>query len=415
MKESPTVQNDGGLDKDLAVFTVCNIAYLPRALVLARSLFIHEGRRLKVIVFDRKATTDVDAGEVEIIWIEDLGVPKIHELAFMYDIIEFSTSLKPFIALKLLQTHDYVVFLDPDIRIFDSLRAVMEDVRKYPIVLTPHYTIPQPNHPSESDLGMMRFGSFNLGFFAVSKSGQGIDFLEWWSARSIDYCFMESQFGLSTDQKWVSIAPCFFKDLHVSFNLGYNAAPWNTFEREISKTADGRYLVNGEYPLIFFHFSNFDGLDPEYLNKRASNEVGKRYPVLLELGNGYGASLEKATAEIKLTRYSFDYMSDGSYISPTLRRAYASVRGELPVGHDPFDSTGPVGDFARKNLLLTKSASRYSYPRLTESGRHKRAFAIIYWVMRLLLRVLGANRFYDLSKLMVLLSIYRRNRELWKL
>jgi hypothetical protein len=35
--------------------------------------------------------------------------------------------------------------------------------------------------------------------------------------------------------------------------------------------------------------------------------------------------------------------------------------------------------------------------------------------MRLCLRLLGPNRFYDLSKLMVFLSIYRRNRRLWKL
>src|SRR5258707_5400016 len=102
---------------------------------------------------------------------------------------------------------------------------------------------------------MMRFGSFNLGFFAVRKSRQGIDFLEWWSSRSIDYSFMESQFGLSTDQKWVSIAPCFFSELHVSFNLGYNVAPWNTFEREIVGAADGSYRVNSTFPLIFFHFS----------------------------------------------------------------------------------------------------------------------------------------------------------------
>lgn len=415
MNENLTVQSDDGSEKSVAIFTVCNIAYLPRTLVLARSLRRHEGRRLKIIVFDRKAPVDVVASEADVIWLEDLGVPKLHELAFMYDIIEFSTSLKPFIALQLLKTHDSVVFLDPDTCLFDSLGPVLEDVRRHPIVLTPHYTTPQPNQPSEADLGMMRFGSFNLGFFAVSRSSEGLRFLEWWSQRCIDYCFMESQFGLSTDQKWVAIAPCFFKDLHVSFNLGYNAAPWNTFERDISKTADGRYVVNGEYPLIFFHFSNFDRLDPEYLNKRASNEAGKRYPVLLELGTGYLAALDAASAEIENRPYSFDYMSDGSYISPTLRRAYAAVRAELPEGHDPFDAAGPVGDFARRNRLVTKNASRYSYPKLTDKSNHKTTFALIYWVMRLLLRVLGANRFYDLSKLMVLLSVYRRNRELWKL
>jgi hypothetical protein len=404
------VENDG-----VAIFTVCNLAYLPRALVLARSLTKYEGRRLKVVLFDGKSALSVPASDAEIIWIEDLAVPRLSELAFMYDVIEFTTSLKPFIALKLLESHERVVFLDPDTCVFHSLQSILDDVRRYSILLTPHYTTPQPNQPAESDLGMMRFGSFNLGFFAVRKSTQAIAFLEWWSARSMQFGFMESQFGLSTDQKWVSIAPCFFEDIHISFNLGYNVAPWNTFEREIAKTADGSYLINDRYHLVFFHFSNYDAKDPEYLNKRASVETGRRYPALLELGVLYGESLGKATAEIGSGRYKFDYMSDGSYISPTLRRAYASVRSELAEGHDPFDSTGPVGKFARKNFLLKANAGRYTYPRLSEANEHKAAFRFIYMAMRVLIRILGPNRFYDLSKLMVFLSVYRRNRGLWRL
>jgi hypothetical protein len=398
-----------------AIFTVCNVAYLPRALLLAGSVAKHQQHRLKIVVFDGRRPLDVADSEAEILWIEDLGVPRLREIAFMYDIIEFSTSLKPFIAGRLLETHDSVIFLDPDTFLFGALDAVLEDLRVHPIVLTPHYTTPQPDDPAESDLGMMRFGSFNLGFFAVKRSGQGSAFLDWWSRRCVEFSFMESQFGLSTDQKWVSIAPCFFPELHVSFNLGLNVAAWNTFERAIAKLSDGRYLVNDRYPLVFFHFSNFDPEDPEYLKKRASCEAGRRYPALLELGVNYGAALAAATARIADPRYAFDYMSDGSYVSPTLRRAYAAVRSELPQGHDPFDAAGPVGRFARRNRLIRRSARRYAYPRLTQAAAHSAGFDVIYFLMRLCLRVLGPNRFYDLSKLMVFLSIYRRNRGLWKL
>jgi hypothetical protein len=409
------VQTNDQLPKRAVVFTVCNVAYLPKALVLARSLARYDAMRLKIFLFDRKRDVSVRDSDAEIVWLEDLSVPQFYELAFTYDIIEFTTCLKPYIALKLLESHDHVVFLDPDTCLFSSLEPIFADVRKHPIVVTPHYTTPQPRDPAESDLGMMRFGSFNLGFFAVNNSEQGLRFLQWWSTRSIDFCFMESQFGLSTDQKWVSIAPCFFSEMYVSFNLGYNVAPWNTFERGITKLSNGRYLVNDQYPLIFFHFSNFDQADPEYLNKRASSEAGARYPVLLELSTLYADALKKSIEEITPGRYAFDYMSDGSYISPTLRRAYASVRSELPQGHDPFDSSGPVGRFARRNALITKRLERYSYPQLNEARKHKAVFAGIYWLMRVLLRIVGPNRFYDLSKLMVVLSIYRRNRELWKL
>ncbi|MDI1361599.1 hypothetical protein [Methylotenera sp.] len=402
-------------NKEVAVFTVCNLAYLPRALVLADSLSRHNSGRLKVIIFDKKIELPDATRIADIIWIEDIGVPKLSELAFMYDIIEFSTSLKPFIALKLLQTHQSVIFMDPDTCLFASLAPIIEELQQSPIILTPHYTTPQPNTAHESDLAMMRFGSFNLGFFAVNNSSEANSFLAWWSERCIAFSFMESQFGLSTDQKWVTIAPCLFKDIHISFNLGYNVAPWNTYERQITKTDAGNYIVNNLYPLVFFHFSNFVAADPEYLNKRASCEAGERKPVLLELGLFYKEALQEMTAKVGLSKYSYDYMSDGAYISPTLRRAYAAVRSELAPNHDPFDVQGPVGNFARKNHLLEKTESKYVPQGTKDAENHGLTFTLIYFIMRQILRFVGPNKFYNLSRLFVYLSAYRKNRALWKL
>jgi hypothetical protein len=401
---------------DLAVFTVCNIAYLPKALVLADSLREHSALRLNVILFDHKQDLHRDLDTVDITWLEDLGVAEWKQLAFTYDIIEFSTSLKPFIALKLLEKHARVIFLDPDTAVYSPLEPILKDLDVSPVVLTPHYTKPQPDTESESDLAMMRFGSFNLGFFAVRRGPEGAYFLNWWNKRCIDFCFMESQFGLSTDQKWVSIAPCFFDFLKISFNPGYNAAPWNTFERSLTVKNGQYYMVNDDYPLVFFHFSNFDHADPQYLNKRASSETGKRYELLEELTKDYSQKLKHYESAVERLPYSFDYMSDGSYISPTLRRAYASVRRKLPAHADPFDANGPVGSFARKNGLVSrKTQQRYSYPGLKEAQNNQKLLELIYWMMRVFLRVFGPNRFYDLSKLMVFLSIYRKEHKYWKI
>lgn len=400
----------------LAVFTVCNIAYLPKALVLADSLAFYHQTRLKVILFDKKQVLEPIPGTVDITWLEDLGVPAWRELAFMYDIIEFSTSLKPFIALKLLETHTKVIFLDPDTAVYSSLDLIEQDLDTHSVVLTPHYLKPQPDTEGESDLGMMRFGSFNLGFFAVRQGEQASYFLNWWNRRCISFSFMESQFGLSTDQKWISIAPCFFDFLKISFNPGYNAAPWNTFERTLTGKLGGHYIINDETPLIFFHFSNFDHDDPQYLNKRASSENRVKYDLLEQLGRDYSNNLKKYESLVKRVDYTYDYMSDGSYISPTLRRAYASVKDLLSANVDPFDSNGLVGEFARKNRLLPKGKQRkYCYPALTDTQKYRRSLKFIYWIMRFLLRALGPLRFYDLSKLMVYLSIYRKRHEYWKL
>lgn len=400
--------------ENFAVFTVCNIAYLPKVLVLADSLHHFQGKKLNVVIFDEKKELNQFDDRLNIFWVGELGLANWQELAFMYDIIEFSTSLKPFIALKLLKQYKKVVFLDPDTALFSRLDPILTELDLSPVVLTPHYRKPQPDTDFESDLAMMRFGSFNLGFFAVRQGAEAQEFLNWWSRRCIDFSFMESQFGLSTDQKWVSIAPCFFNFLKISFNSGYNAAPWNTFERKITQFNDGKYFLDDGGELIFFHFSNFDHGDPQYLNKRASCEKGVSYALLEKLGIEYSENLLAKESLVNNVPYAFDYMSDGSYISPTLRRAYASIKSSIVGPYDPFDSAGPVGEFAIKNHLLEKDNSKYSYPSLKEATKHSKKFMTVYFLMRQALKILGPNRFYDLSKLMVYLSIYRKNNSLWK-
>jgi hypothetical protein len=310
-----------------------------------------------------------------------------------------------------------VIFLDPDTCLYHLLSPVLVDLENHSIVLTPHYTTPVSDHSHPgwaNDIGMMRFGSFNLGFYAVKDSTEGISFLKWWSDRCLNFNFMESQFGLSTDQKWVSIAPCFFRDLYVSFNLGYNAAPWNVFERRIEKDHDGCYIVNGVYPLVFFHFSNFDAKDPDYLKKRSMFNKGVECPALLEIGTAYKQAISEKTAKVPFIKYGFDYMSDGEYISLTLRRAYACVSGELPPDHNPFDSNGVVGNFARKNFLFERNNAIYVSNSFRDLSKNKYKLRLIYFIMRVILRLVGPNRFYNFSRLLVYLSSYRQNRGLWK-
>lgn len=398
-----------------AVFTVCNLAYLPKALVLAESVWRYNGIQMTIVLFDRKVPlADVKTPAV-LRWIEDMGVPTFERLAFKYDIVELSTCIKPFLALRFIESAEKVIFLDPDTCTYAPLTPIVRDLDSYPIVLTPHYTVPQSDDESESDIGMMRFGSFNLGFLGLKRSEQTLDFLRWWWARCFKLSYFETQFGLSTDQKWVTIAPCFFPDLHVSFQLGYNAAPWNTYERRITKGADEAYIVNERFPLIFFHFSNFDPLDPGYLNKRSFRDRGVVRPDIEDLGRSYDRALATQRTELAAVPYAFDYMSGGEYISPTLRRAYAAIESELPTGHDPFDSNGVVGEFARRNHLFEKAgAPRYKTQGFRDIARHQRSLKYLYAFMRLVLRVVGPNRFYNFSRLLVYLSSYRQNRGLWK-
>jgi hypothetical protein len=405
---------------EYSIFTVCNLAYLPKALVLAESIFKFNGVKLNIFLFDKEKDIHISHCDTTVIWIEDLGVPNLYQLAFKYDIVEFTTSLKPYISLKLLEECEKVIFFDPDICTYYSVKPILNDLDRNSIILTPHYTTPLSQHKKpgwNKDMGLMRFGSFNLGFYAIKNSQQGIDYLKWWSERCLDLCFMESQFGLSTDQKWATIAPCFFPDLHVSFNLGYNVAPWNIFERQILKRDNDGYWVNNRFPLVFFHFSNFDKLDVNYSYEIGNYGEDIDCPILNELGKDYLMSLTQKEKGIVKTNYSFDYMSGGEYISPTLRRAYASIVNDLPGDHDPFDSNGIIGVFAKKNYLYEKKNKVESKKSIgfKNIDSYKNRFRFIYKLMRIILRTFGPNKFHDLSRLMVYLSSYRQNKGLWRI
>ena len=404
------------MTQDTVPFTVCNIAYLPKALTLAESLYDSNGLTLNIVIIDGIPAAKHQAQKdgvpyAQIFYIEEFAVPNFAKLAFQYDIIELSTAVKPYLALHFLAKSATVIFLDPDTFVVGQVSVIVEELGTNSILLTPHYTRPQARTADESDLAMSRFGSFNLGFFAVRHCDEAFEFLRWWDARCQDFCFMESQFGLSTDQKWVAIAPCFFPNLKVSFHLGLNAAPWNSFERRLSKTNAG-LVLNGQFPLIFYHFSNFDPNDLDYQNKRASNEASGPDPVLHGLATQYlTATTSKVVPKV---RYKFDYFAQGDYISPSLRRAYYAMKSDFSEADDPFTSA-EVYAFAKKNRLLQSNNTPYKLVGFRSIGKKPMSVRLLVRLMRLVLRIAGPNKFFDFSRLLVFLSLYWKNKDLWRL
>ena len=112
------------IKESLTVFTVCNVNFLSKALVLADSVFKNNGIKLNIYIFDRKREISFDKNVCTISWVVDLDVPQLKELAFKYDVTEFTTSLKPWITLMLLNQYEKVVFLDPDIKVYNSLSCI---------------------------------------------------------------------------------------------------------------------------------------------------------------------------------------------------------------------------------------------------------------------------------------------------
>lgn len=400
----------------LAVFTVCNIAYLNKTLALADSLLKYNGTKLDIFIIDGKR--EIDLGDVDccnLHWIEDYNVPNFKMLAFKYDIIELSTCLKPFIALALLNEYDRVIFFDPDVMVFSDLSSIEYELERHSVVVTPHYFLPKETGDI-NDWRLMRFGFHNLGFFAVKSNKEAHSFLNWWKLRCFEDCYNDSQYGIFTDQKWVNIALGFFPFIYSSFNPGFNVAFWNVDQRRI-EIVDGKYYIEDK-PLVFLHFSAFDNNNPQNLSRRSFSIGENSKQIIGRLGEDYYDTLRKYDNCVKVSNkiYTFDYMSDGTYINPVLRRAFGAKMSMLNQNADPFDINGEVAKFARKNYLLKRNAKRYvakGYNDLNNASAKKK-LELLFIFLRMVLRIIGPNRFMNLSRLMIYLSGYNRNAQMWK-
>jgi glycosyltransferase involved in cell wall biosynthesis len=350
--------------------------YLPHARVLAESFREqHAHGRFTVLVIDARP------GEVEdeafaVLTPYDIGLdrPEVHRMAFIYDLKEFATALKPFLLGHLLDGSDHAVYFDPDIEVFTPLDDIAELARRHGIVLTPHATQPLPRDdllPSEEML--LRAGIYNLGFIAVGA--MALPFLEWWSQRLARDCLVDVAKGIFVDQRWIDFVPALYEH-HVLRDPGCNVAYWNLSYRRLAWDGE-RYEVDGQ-PLRFFHYSGFDANKARLL----STHMGDVPRILLDelpdvrrLCEAYAGRLRDHGLDgAGPLAYRFDSLPGGVRIDADARR---DVREALLVAErtgeaaapDPFDpeTTGAFLDW------LAEPSGAAALPRYLEALYRRRA------------------------------------------
>ncbi|HUJ12711.1 MAG TPA: glycosyltransferase [Thermoanaerobaculia bacterium] len=348
----PAVESpEGPLTEAAQVFTIVARNYLPHARVLAASLARHNPQtRLNVVVLDDLRREIAREPSMEIIHPSELPFDPpadFYTMAAIYDVTELATAVKPWVFEHLFaRGASVVIYLDPDIEVFDSLGPLEGLARTHRMVLTPHITAPLPRdgqRPDERDVLMA--GIYNLGFLALSAE-TAKTFIPWWGERLRRDCLNDPAAGLFVDQRWIDFAPGLFEP-YILRDSGYNVAYWNLPHRVLEWDGD-RIVVDGR-PLRFFHYSGFSPGAPHLLSKHQHDSQRIRLseaPLVAALCARYAAALEEAGFDsCSSLPYGFATTASGLPLELRTRRVLRRTYLEDEAGGqssfpNPFSSEG---------------------------------------------------------------------------
>lgn len=277
-----------------AAVTIVSKNYFAFARTLARSYLQHHPDHDVIIVLvdraDGLVPLRLDNG-ARVIEAAALRVPDLALMACRYAIMELNTAVKPFVLDDLFERGGYqrLVYLDPDIQVFQPLTPVHQALDRASVVLTPHMRQPCWDSAMPSDTAILQSGTYNLGFIALRRGTTSQRLLAWWKTKLFRDCVVDLARGLFVDQKWIDLVPGFFPDHEIVYHPGCNAAYWNLHERRIDH--DGSHWRADGQALVFFHFSGYLPYAPEVLSKHQDRHHLADLPALKALTDGYAAAL----------------------------------------------------------------------------------------------------------------------------
>jgi len=324
-----------------------------------------------------------------VVSLADLDINDAEKMCFRYSAIELSTALKPFFIRWLLSRgYDGVVYLDPDIYVYRSLSEVVSAMHQNSVVLTPHCVyLGTGQRAIDVSLALMRTGTFNLGFIAVSHCSETSVFLDWWCTMCSSDCYDEQEKGIFVDQKWLDLAIGGLSRFSIVRNPGLNMAYWNLHERKMIGQR-----VNGKYPLVFFHFSGIEVERTDGISKSLPHVRLIDRPDLTSLFRDYRDKLSaNSYAQYCSRPYAFGFYDDGRSIGALARRLYPAVDS---MYLHPFTS----GTGTYENLLLERHLLESSIKITMKSPRAQRGEKILRRIAKIVLRLGGADTLRSLCQ-----------------
>lgn len=376
MKQQPT---------DFAGATIVTSSQWPHALQLCHSFSLyHPGKTFHLLALDLPPSGLSFPEHLQVTWAMDLGVPDFLVAAMQYQPLELVARVKSRFLLQLLDQHEKILYLAPEIQVCGALYSILTCLDTTPVILTPRYITPFAGEYPFEEIEALKSGHYHSGFLALHHGPISTAFLRWLDKRCHELAFDEPTQGLCLDQKWLNLAPCLFPGIHIERSPGLLVGPWNLHERSLS-FQNNIWWVNSTVPLLlFFHQDSGPSLGPTPCS-----------PLM---------------GPLPFSPVSpFASFSDGLPISSVARRVF-SISPFHTNGEDPFASTSQFALFCQQNYLVGSSHIQLHPEPLPP---HSILSRLIRWSFCTVLRLFGAPWYERLLKYLRYLCSIRNQHELF--
>ena len=235
--------------------TLFDVNYLPRGLVLYRSLERHcPDFRLRVFCMDARSKELLDRLQLSRLTAIGLDELEAHDTELLAvkptrTQVEYCWTATPAVCAYALETEpdlEAITYLDADLMFFRDPEPIWQEFGGDSVLIVPHRYAPQWQPHEETS------GTYNVEFMTFRRDERGLEALHWWRDRCLEWCYFRVEDGKMGDQKYLDDWPERFAGVHVLENPGGGLAPWNVDRYELARR-NGSVLVD-DRELVFYHY-----------------------------------------------------------------------------------------------------------------------------------------------------------------
>jgi hypothetical protein len=303
--------------------TLFDSNYLMKAVAMHASLHRHcSDFRLTAYCFDDEAKAILDElalPNLDTVALAELEAHDPELLATKADRspVEYCWTATPALPLHLLHTRphvDRVTYLDADLLFFADPQLLFDAIGEASICITPHRFAPEYEHHAVNGIYCVQWVTF-------TRDQRGMEALQWWHDRCIEWCYYRLEDGKLGDQKYLDDWPERFEGVHVLEHAGGGLAPWNITRYRLTERVGKVYVDSA--PLVFYHYHRlrllsrgYDWAPPGYLITDHDRAL---------VYDPYMQALEEARELVRSVRPDF---SAGIVPPPTPRERLQALRAK---------------------------------------------------------------------------------------